>query len=106
MRPIVLSSIAAVIFALTPVSGFAGSVAPPRAPSVSPPIILVDGWWEHEHRFNEARERYWRLPPPVLARYNRLQAEIDQLRARRAEIDRRIDRALREQHEILGFRER
>ena len=106
MRRLVLSSLAATMFVLAPASGFAGSFVPPPAPSVSPSVILVDGWWEHEHRFDEARRRYWRLPPPALVRYNRLQAEIDQLRARRAEIDRRINRALREQHEILGFHDR
>ncbi len=103
MRHVVLSSIAALLLGLAPVSVFAGSFAPPRAPAVSNPIILVDGWWESEHRYNESRDRYWHLPPPQVVRYNRLQAEINQLVAQRAEINRRIARAQHEQHEILGY---
>jgi hypothetical protein len=71
------------------------------------PFFLVqgagEGWWERQHRERFARERYWRLPPPELDRYNQLQAEINELRDRRRDIDARIRDAEREQHELLGF---
>ncbi len=106
MRRIVLSSLAALLLGLAPHAGFAASLVPPPAPAHDPSITLVDGWWEHEHREDEARDHYWRLPPQAAMRYNRLQAEINQLQAQRAAIDERIARDLREQHEILGFRDR
>ena len=72
----------------------------------NPSITTVQGWWEQEHRWPSARDRYWRLPPPALDRYNRLQAEINDLQAQRREIDERLNRALSEQHQILGYRPR
>jgi hypothetical protein len=63
----------------------------------------AEGWWEREHRVEQAREHYWHLSPRERDRYNDLQAEINELRQRREEIEERLHRAEREQHRILGF---
>jgi hypothetical protein len=103
MRRLVSSSLALLFLGLAPGAASAASLAPPAR---NPSITLVDGWWEREHRADDARQQYWRLPPPAAARYNQLQAEINRLETQRAAIDQRIARAVNEQHEILGFRGR
>jgi Spy/CpxP family protein refolding chaperone len=84
--------------------GHAAPIVPPQEARTRPAIVPVQGWWESERRRDRAREAYWRLPPPALERYNRLEYEIRQLTAQRRELDERIERARREQHELLGFR--
>lgn len=101
MRRIVFASVA--VLGLIPVAGFAASTVPKPMVTANPSVTLVQGWWEHEHMERRAREGYWRLPPPELDHYNRLQIEINELQEQRREIDERISRAVREQHRILGF---
>ena len=99
-----ISAIAFVV--LTGVCATAGYAAPAvsnHAITGNLTITLVQGWWEHEHLEQRAREGYWRLPPPDFDRYNRLQAEINELQAQRRELDDRLSRALQEQHELLGL---
>jgi hypothetical protein len=103
MRRFVSASAAVLLFGLTPVAGFAAAVAPKPMITANPSVTLVQGWWEHEHREQRARDGYWRLPPPELDRYNHLQSEINQLQEQRREIDERLSRALEEQHRMLGF---
>lgn len=106
MGRVAFASLAFVFFGLI---SFAGHAAPATAKhgTAGKPIIFVqaprEGWWEREHRERRAREGYWQLPLPELDRYNQLQADINELRERRREIDERIRDAEREQHDILGF---
>jgi len=67
------------------------------------PIVLAQGWWEQEHDADRARQAYWRLPPPALNRYNRLQLRINQLTAQRDQIDAQVRSAVHDQQELLGF---
>ena len=106
MRRFVFASAAVLALGLTPIAGFAASRAPKPMVAANPSVILAQGWWEHEHMERRAREGYWRLPPPELDRYNRLQVEINQLQEQRREIDERLRRAEREQHRMLGFGDR
>ena len=103
MRRFVSASAAVLFLGLTSVASLAASIPPQPVNTSNPYVTLVQGWWEHEHREQRAREGYWRLPPPDFDRYNRLQYEIDQLREQRREIDERIRRAEYEQHRMLGF---
>ena len=103
MRPFVSASAAVLLLGLSPITGFASSIALKPMVGANPPITFVQGWWEYEHREERAREGYWRLPPPDFDRYNRLQYEINQLREQRREIDERLRRAEYEQHRMLGF---
>jgi hypothetical protein len=111
MRRIVLAAALLVL----PLSCYAAPNVAPNVPApnvpgpwtgANPSLTLVQGWWEHEHREDRARQGYWRLPPDGLEHYNRLQAEINELQAQRREIDERLARALAEQHRMLGFGER
>lgn len=96
-------SIATVLIGF-PIGGYAAPAAAPQPGVVAhPPIVLAQGWWEHEHQYGRARQRYWRLPPDAVERYNQLQADLNELRAQRHEIDERIARKTAEQHRILGF---
>jgi hypothetical protein len=106
MRHFAYASAAVLVLSLIPAAGFAASTVPRQATTANPSVILAQGWWEHEHMERRAREGYWRLPPPELDRYNRLQIEINQLQEQRREIDERLRRAEREQHRMLGFGER
>jgi hypothetical protein len=106
MRRFVFASAALLVLGLIPAAGFAASTVPKPTANNNPSVTLVQGWWEHEHMERRAREGYWRLPPPELDRYNRLQIEINQLQEQRREIDERLRRAEREQHRMLGFGER
>ncbi len=106
MRPILLTTFAALLFGVTPFASFAASVGARPTATANPSIVLVDGWWEQEHREQPARDGYFRLPPRRVAEYNRLQAEINQLQRQRTEIDLRLARALRAQHEMLGMGDR
>jgi hypothetical protein len=93
------------VTALLLVAPFNAHAAPAPAtplPAAHPSITLVQGWWEHEHREEEARERYWKLPPEALERYNHLQAEINELQEQRHEIDEHIAHEIAEQRRILG----
>ena len=105
MRRFVYASAAVLVLGLIPAAGFAASTVP-KPTNDNPSVTLVQGWWEHEHMERRAREGYWRLPPPELDHYNRLQIEINQLQEQRREIDERLRRAEREQHRMLGFGER
>jgi hypothetical protein len=78
--------------------------APPAGMAANPSIVQVQGWWERDHLDQRARDGYWRLPPPMLHRYNDLQRQINQLTQQREDIDNRINRAEREQREMLGIR--
>ena len=78
-------------------------LTPPSASTGNPAIVRVQGWWEQERAGDRARQAYWRLPPPAMDRYNRLQARINDLNAQRDQIDRQVRHAVREQQELLGF---
>lgn len=93
----------ALLLGLAPVIGHTEPIASKPNGAANPSLILTQGWWEQENRWRSARERYWRLPPPALDRYNQLQYEINELMERRREIDERLSHAQREQHRILGF---
>ena len=106
MRRIVSASVAVLFLGLTPLVGFAASIVPRPMIAANPSITFVQGWWERERREQRARQGYWRLPPPELDGYDRLQQEINQLQQQRREIDERIRRAEYEQHRMLGFQAR
>lgn len=93
----------ALLLGLIPPAGHATPVASKAINAANPSVVLVQGWWEEEHRWDSARQRYWHLPPPALDRYNQLQYEINQLLEQRHEIDERLRDAQGEQHRILGF---
>src|SRR5215469_7710779 len=101
-----------------------GSAAPRSSDESARPALVIqvqapgeryEGWWEREHREDEMRERYWRLPPEERARYNRIEIEVRQLQRREGEearerdrpeyreIAERIERLRHEQMEILRF---
>ena len=103
MGRIASASVLLVLLGLAPVTGFTAPIESTPAVPTGPSIIFVDGWWEQEHREQDAREGYWRLRQRQQARYNRLQAEIDALQQQRRDIDQRIARDLEEQHRLLGF---
>src|ERR1700676_1223242 len=103
MRRIVSASAMVFLFGLAPVAGVAASIAPKPMITANPSVTFVQGWWEHEHWEQRAREGYWRLPPPAFDRYNRLQYEINQLQEQRREIDERLRHAVEEQQQMLGF---
>ena len=92
-----------IVLASVPVCGDAAPASPPANVAAQSPTVLVQGWWEHEHDENQARRRYWRLPPEAVERYNRIQAEINELQQQRHEIDEHIAHEIAEQHRILGF---
>lgn len=106
MRRFVSASVAVVFLGLTPLAGSAAAIVPRPIVTANPSITLVQGWWEREHREQRARQGYWRLPPPELDNYHRLQLEITQLQQQRREIDERIRRIEFEQHRMLGFQAR
>ena len=106
MRRILVMTFTALLFGLTPFASFAASISARPTATNNPSIVLVDGWWEQEHREQPARDGYFRLPPQRMSEYNRLQAEINQLQRQRTEIDLRLSRALRAQHEMLGMGDR
>lgn len=106
MRRIISASVAVLFLGVAPLAGFAASIVPKPIVTTHPAITLVQGWWELEHRQQRARQGYWRLPPPELDQYHRLQQEINQLRQQRREIDERIRRAEQEQRRMLGFQAR
>jgi hypothetical protein len=103
MRHLLSASAIALLFGLTPVTGMAASMVQRPVATTNPSITLVDGWWEQEHREQDARERYWRLPPPKLDRYHRLQADNDRREQQRRRIEDQNRRAIQEQHRLLGF---
>jgi hypothetical protein len=106
MRRLVSASVAVLFLGLAPLTGVAASIVPRPVITANPSITFVQGWWELEHREQRARQGYWRLPPPEIDQYHRLQQEINQLRQQRREIDERISRAEYEQHQMLGFKAR
>jgi hypothetical protein len=102
MRRIFSVSLVVLLFGLTPGTGTAASMQRPGV-NTTPAVTFVDGWWEQEHRQQDARDRYWRLPPPQLNRYHRLQADSDRRDQQRRRIDDENTRARQEQHRLLGF---
>jgi hypothetical protein len=103
MYRILSASAALLVFGLMPVSSMATSTIQRPAVTAHPLVTLVAGWWEQEHREQDARERYWRLPPQQLGQYNRLQAEQNQRAAQRRKFNEEDNRARQEQHRLLGF---
>jgi hypothetical protein len=103
MRRIVSVSVIVLLSGVFATAGYAAPVVSNRADAGNPSITFVQGWWEREHLEQRARQGYWRLPPPDYDRYNRLQTEINELQAQRRELDERHNRALQEQHQLLGF---
>ena len=101
-----VSTLTAVVFSgAFAAAGLAAPLGvPPAGITANPPIVHVQGWWERDHLDQRARDGYWRLPPPAMRRYNDLQREINQLTQQRGDIDNRINRAEREQREMLGIR--
>lgn len=97
MRSLAMS----VMVAALSLAPLAGTAAVGSAPPSDTSVLLAQGgppqgWWEREGRVDELRERYWRLPPPQRARYDYLEAGI---RARQEA----IDRARREQYQLLHW---
>jgi hypothetical protein len=103
MRRIFSASVVSLLFGLTPGTGTAAPIVQGSVVTANPAIAFVDGWWEQEHREQDARERYWRLPPKQLQRYHRLQADSDRRDQQRRRIDDENSRAHQEQHRLLGF---
>lgn len=110
-----LISVAAAAVTMSPLLGIAAPRPSAAIAEVRPGFTRVDGGWEHEGRYEEMRERYWRLPPEARERYNRLQFEIDQLQRRQRheagegdwpegrEIAERIEELRHEQYRILRY---
>ena len=103
MRRIFSVSVVVLGFGLTPGPGTAAPIVHRAVVAANPAVVSVDGWWEQEHREQDARERYWRLPPKQLNRYHRLQADSDRRDQQRRRIDEENSRARQEQHRLLGF---
>jgi hypothetical protein len=103
MRYIFSVSVVVLLFGLTPGVGAAAPIVQRPAVTTNPAIASVDGWWEQEHREQDARDRYWHLPPKQLQRYHRLQADSDRRDQQRRKIDDENTRARQEQHRLLGF---
>ncbi len=103
MTRLLFAALAVPLLAVVPLAGQAASPMPRPVATANPAITFVDGWWEQEHREQDAPDRYWKLPPQQLQRYNRLQAEHDRREAQRRRIDDDNRRAEEEQHRILGF---
>jgi hypothetical protein len=97
------ASVVVLLFGLAPVTGMAAPIVQRPVVTANPAVTFVDGWWEQEHREQDARERYWRLPPERLDRYHRLQADTDRREQQRRKIDEDNGRARQEQHRLLGF---
>jgi hypothetical protein len=100
MRRILSTSLALLL--LTPVAAMAGMIGPRPVDTAPSSITLVDGWWEQEHH-DDARDRYWKLPPQKVQRYNQLQAAQAQRDAQRRKLAEQDRRAQEEQHRMLGF---
>jgi hypothetical protein len=108
-------AIGATLLALAPVVGSAAPALPHAAAGSRPGITLAQGWWEREGRYDELRERYWRLPPRERERYNDIQFQIDRLERRQhrefregdrpeaREVAERIEHLRREQWRILRY---
>ena len=103
MRGIFSASVGVLLFGLAPGTGTAASIVQRPVVIANPAVVFADGWWEQEHREQDARERYWRLPPKQLHRYHRLQADSDRREQQRRRIDDENSRARQEQHRLLGF---
>ena len=103
MHRILVASAAVLLFGLTPVTGMAASSALRPAVAANPSITLVDGWWEQEHHDQDAPDHYWKLPPQQRERYDHLQAQQNQREQQRRKIEDENNRAIQEQHKILGF---
>jgi hypothetical protein len=102
MHRIFSASVVVLLFGLTPGTGTAASIVPRPAVIANPAVLFVDGWWEQENR-QDARDRYWRLPPKQITRYHRLQADSDRREQQRRRIDDENNRARQEQHRLLGY---
>jgi hypothetical protein len=103
MNRIFFASAALLIGALAPVNGVGAPVTSRPAAASGPSLTFAEGWWEQEHREQEARERYWRLPRQQQERYNRLEGEQNRRAAQRRKFDDADNRAREEQHRLLGF---
>ena len=103
MRRIISVSAVVLFFGLAPVVGMAAAVVQRPFVTHNPSITFVDGWWEQEHHEQDAPQRYSRLPPQQLERYNQLQAETNQRNEQRRRMDADNSRAQEEQHRLLGF---
>jgi hypothetical protein len=103
MRHILSASVVALLLGLTPVAGAAAAVVQRPIVTANPAVTLVDGWWEQEHREQDARERYWHLPPKKIIQYHRLQADYDRREQQRRRIEEENRRAIQQQHRLLGF---
>ena len=96
MHRIFAGLVVILVLSLAPHAGAAMPAAAKPTVAAEAPLILVEGWWEREHR-DDARDRYWRLTPEKRRQYDRLQADT-----RRHDEERR-NRALQEQHRLLGY---
>jgi hypothetical protein len=103
MHRILFASAAFLLIGLAPHAGMAASLAQRPVTAAHPSVTFVDGWWEQEHHEQDARERYWRLPPQQYERYNRLEAEQAQREQQRRRMEEEYRRAQEEQHRLLGF---
>lgn len=56
MLPFVFASAAVLVLGLIPAAGFAASTVPKPTTTDNPSVILVQGWWEHEHMERRARD--------------------------------------------------
>jgi hypothetical protein len=103
MRRIFSASVVVLLFGLTPGTGTAASIVQRPVVTANPAVAFVDGWWEQEHREQDARERYWRLPPKKLNQYHRLQSDYLRREQQRRRIEDENRRVIQEQHRLLGF---
>jgi hypothetical protein len=103
MSRIFSAPVVVLLFGLAPVTGMAAPIVQRPVVTTNSSITFVDGWWEQEHREQDARERYWRLPPKQLNQYHRLQADTDRREQQRRKIDDDSRQATQQQHRLLGF---
>ena len=96
MPRIFVGSVVILVLGLAPHAGSAMPATAKPTVTTEAPFILVEGWWEREHR-EDARDRYWRLTPEKRKQYDRLQADT-----KRRDEERR-NRAVQEQHRLLGY---
>jgi len=98
MRLIIASLAVAAVSLLPAVVSAAPATSP--APSGSASVLLVQGgpppqgWWEQSGHPDDLRDRYWHLNPRQRYRYDQLEAQIRDLRARQEQLRREQQRML------------
>jgi hypothetical protein len=62
--------------------------------SIAPAQIQIQGWWEQQGRPDELRDRYTHLRGEDARRYNEMQAQINDMQGRIAQLQREQQRLL------------